>query len=344
MARSSCGGDVDEADGVGSGRSPTGANGLSSPAHSTSQRYTLPTPQNTRWSSRTSARLAPGVVVGQQQLDAAAEVGVGAAQVRPEPAEAGVAAGVGRAVRLDDRGVEADRRPAVDLDQRPHLVVRPLPALAGAVEVPRPAHPHVRVQDDAVVPLDLEVLAVALHRSTVRPARGVMPIRRGASKRTIFLSTSAVRSAAAARWMVSPSGIARPTVGRRCARRSGMRGAGGYGQLADVGEGEAEQAVVAAGHLLPHRRADRLGRREPGQVERLLRRLAVAVDGHDVGQAHGVVPGVVEARAVGVGEVLDDRERRRIGRQAGQRQRPEVLLEVAHQRRRGPARRTAPAR
>ena len=35
-------------------RSPTGANGCSSHAHSTSLRYTLPTPQNTRWSRSTS--------------------------------------------------------------------------------------------------------------------------------------------------------------------------------------------------------------------------------------------------------------------------------------------------
>ena len=105
--------------------------------------------------------------------------------------------------------------------ERPHLAVRPLPPLAGAVEVPRAAHPHVRVQDDAVVPHDLEVLAVASTDSMVRPATGGIPISRGASKRTIFSSTNAVRSAAAARWMVSPSGT-RATVGpgpRRLADR-----------------------------------------------------------------------------------------------------------------------------
>ena len=70
---------------------------------------------------------------------------------------------------------------------------------------------------------------------------------------------------------------------------------------------------------------------EPGEVERLLGRLAVAVDGHDVGQADGVVARVVEARAVGVGEVLDDGERRRVGREPRQGERAEVLLEVAQQ-------------
>ena len=192
--------------------------------------------------------------------------------------------------------------------------------------------PHVRVQDDAVVPLDLEVLAVALDRSIVRPARGVMPISRGASKRTIFWSTSAVRSAAAARWMVSPSGIAPRRYGAgavarrmpadrryRAARRRG-RGRGGCRR--------SWPPVICSRTDVAHR----LGRREPGQVERLLRRLAVAVDRHDVGQADGVVAGVVEPRAVGVGEVLDDRERRRVGRQPRQGQRAEVLLEVAQQR------------
>ena len=94
-------------------------------------------------------------------------------------------------------------------------------------------------------------------RSIVRPARGVMPISRGASKRTIFWSTSAVRSAAAARWMVSPSGIAAPTLGH--GRVAAMPVDARYGQLADVGQREADQAVVAAGHLLADAGADRLG-------------------------------------------------------------------------------------
>jgi hypothetical protein len=103
-----------------------------------------------------------GIVVGPQQLDAAIEVGVGPGEVGPEAAQPRVAGGVGAAVRLDEGGVEADGAPAVDLDERPQVVMRALPAVAIAVEVPRAAHPHVRVQDDAVVPFDLEVLAVAL--------------------------------------------------------------------------------------------------------------------------------------------------------------------------------------
>ena len=99
-----------------------------------------------------------------------------------------------------------------------------------------------------------------------------------------------------------------------------------------MGEGEADQAVVAARHLLAHRVAHGLLGREPGEVEGLLRRLAVAVDGHHERQADGVVAGVVVPGDVGVGEVLDDRERRRDGREAGERHGAEVLLEVAHER------------
>jgi len=54
-------------------------------------------------------------------------------------------------------------------------VVGTLPVLAFAVEVPHPAHPHVGVQDDAVVPLDLEVLAVALDRLDEPPGGGRDP-------------------------------------------------------------------------------------------------------------------------------------------------------------------------
>ncbi len=52
------------------------------------------------------------IVVGEQQLDASVEVGVDPAQVRAEPAEAGMARQVRRAERLDHRRVEAHRFPA----------------------------------------------------------------------------------------------------------------------------------------------------------------------------------------------------------------------------------------
>ena len=85
----------------------------------------------------------------------------------------------------------------------------------------------------------------------------------------------------------------------------------GSGQGADVPERDAEQAVLTAGNVAADGSADGFFGRVPLEVERLLRGGAVAGHRHHVGEAHGMVPGVVEAADVGVGEVLDDRERRR---------------------------------
>ncbi len=71
--------------------------------------------------------------------------------------------------------------------------------------------------------------------------------------------------------------------------------------------------------------------REPGEVERLLGRDAVATDRNDVGQAHRVVAGIVEPGTIGFGEVLDNSERRRVRRHVRERQRSEVLLEVTQE-------------
>src|SRR3712207_6939082 len=49
---------------------------------------------------------------------------------------------------------------------------------------------------------------------------------------------------------------------------------------ADMGEGELHEPPVAACHLAPHLDAHRLLRRDPGEVQRLRRRLAVTVHRH----------------------------------------------------------------
>ena len=84
------------------------------------------------------------------------------------------------------------------------------------------------------------------------------------------------------------------------------------------------------------RRLPRLQRREPGQLERVLLRRAVALDRHDVGQRHRVLPRIVERRHPGGREVLGDRERLRRGRDPRQRERAEVLLHVPQQGRPDP--------
>ncbi len=100
--------------------------------------------------------------IREQQVDDLAEVGVGFAEIWPQAAHAGMSAPIGPAIGLDRRRVEAHRHPVVDLDRGSHLRVRTPPVVATPVEVPRPRHPHVGVEDEAVVPLDLEMLAVAL--------------------------------------------------------------------------------------------------------------------------------------------------------------------------------------
>jgi hypothetical protein len=69
-----------------------------------------------------------------------------------------------------------------------------------------------------------------------------------------------------------------------------------------VGECEADQAVVAVGHLADHLGAHGLLGSEPREVERLLRGLAVTFDRHHVGEADRVVAGIVETGPFGFGK------------------------------------------
>ena len=85
-----------------------------------------------------------------------------------------------------------------------------------------------------------------------------------------------------------------------------------------MAEGETHEAVLAARHLGPYTLTDRLIRGDPREVERVLRRGAVAIDGDDEGQADGVLAGIVEPGHARVGEELGDRERLRLEGQARQ--------------------------
>ena len=100
--------------------------------------------------------------------------GRGRGRVRRSP---GWRRGVGTAVRLDDGRVEAHGAPAVDLDQRPQVVVRALPALArrgtGATI------PLIRMWVCRMTPSSHSISRCLPWLSTdsiVRPARGVIPI------------------------------------------------------------------------------------------------------------------------------------------------------------------------
>src|SRR5450756_516094 len=73
-------------------------------------------------------------------------------------------------------------------------------------------------------------------------------------------------------------------------------------------------------------------RRDPGQVERRLLRLAIAVDRHDERKSDGVLTRVVVRADARRREVLGDGERLERGGDPGERHRAEVLLQVPQQR------------
>ena len=191
------------------------------------------------------------------------------------------------------------------------MLPRMTPGARRPVEVPRPL--LMRCACARTTPsshVTSRCLPCRLDDSISAPGPGRGPDQSGASKRSIVWSTSAERRAAAA-WRRSPSGIDRPPyaavpgrwwMSRSCTSRgpptvSAKRVASCYGSSPTWARARRMQAVVAAGHLVPITvELDRLGGREPRQVESLLGRLAIAVDRHDVGEAHGVVAGVVEAR------------------------------------------------
>ena len=86
--------------------------------------------------------------------------------------------------------------------------------------------------------------------------------------------------------------------------------------MAGVGEGEAHEAVMAACHLPLDTVADGFVRSEPDEIECFLRRLAVTVDRHDVGEAASVLAGIVKSDDSGVRERVRAGARRRRGRQS----------------------------
>jgi hypothetical protein len=124
--------------------------------------------------------------------------------------------------QLDDRGVEADRDRARDLEHDPRPRRRPAPTLTGPVAMPRPVHPHVRPQLEAVVEADHEVLAVGLDRVDRRARRrsiwgpGRVAGRPSPRGRRDTAGDRAVRNS------VSPSGIG--AVSPVSDRRGGSRG------------------------------------------------------------------------------------------------------------------------
>ncbi len=151
--------------GVSTSMAPTGANGSTPQANSTSLLKTLPTPQATRWSSSATPISSLRSSTRAHPRDRGIDVGVGdvgAGEVGTEVRESGRR---GRAVReLDDRRGEAHRGPTVDLDDRAGQLRALPPPLPGAVQVPRARHPHVGAQRGTSLEPDEQVLADRLDR------------------------------------------------------------------------------------------------------------------------------------------------------------------------------------
>ena len=124
----------------------------------------LPIPARARWSSSASRDRHPGARRVAQAADRLVGIEIGRQQVRPEPPERRVERLGALLEELHDRGVEADRDRARDLDDEPGAPGRPAPALARPVAVPRAVHPQVGPDLEAVVEADQQVLAEGLDR------------------------------------------------------------------------------------------------------------------------------------------------------------------------------------
>ena len=113
--------------------------------------------------------------------------------------------------QLDDRGVEADRDGAGDLDDECRARWRPAPRLAGPVAVPRPVQPEVRPQLEPAIELDQQVLARRRRRRRSSGRRCSETCGPGSRARAPVTTRPARygRSATAILASVSPSGIRR---------------------------------------------------------------------------------------------------------------------------------------
>ncbi len=136
---------------------------------------------------------------------------------------------------LRHRDGEADGDEIRRLDQHAQVAARPLPALARPVDVPAAVHAHVGPQGEAAGEPHQQVLALGLDRLDRAAGDGRLIVDAGPAGRSrsrsgsrSCLSAPAAR-VAAARKMVSPSGIRRPRrdLAAGLNDRRGRRAAGG---------------------------------------------------------------------------------------------------------------------
>src|SRR5690606_14340477 len=156
--------------------------------------------------------------------------------------------------------------------------------------------------------------------ASVAPATRGQPSARwrwGMSSRGVLTTAVAVTWATMAATSIS-HGFARPAV------LSGIGEAGGS-HRAQVGERLPEQEAPTALELVQDRRGERVLGRQPGELERVLSRIALA------GEGDGRLARVVQGCHSRKWEVLGDRERSDVRRQLREGRGAEVLLQVAHQ-------------
>ena len=229
-----------------SGSSPTVANGLSRPAQSTAAVHVADATEHAAWSSSTAARVAR-VVVGEQQLDAATEVGVGATEVRPTPPRPGwrLASGM-RNVSTSGALKHTACHPATSTST--HLVVR--------------AHPQVAAGAGATNRSSAGACAAPRRRPTRsrHACRGSRPTRSCARPRRhtdqlggLETDHLAVDERRAQRRRRTMDGVG---ICHRASTLGTVRWASGcLRQLTHVRQGETDEAVVAASHLRARRRS-----------------------------------------------------------------------------------------
>jgi hypothetical protein len=116
--------------------------------------------------------LSRTVSIRQEQVDNPTEVGVGLAEIGTEAPHSRVASLVGDTIRLDGRSIEAHGDPAIDFDRHSHLLVRLVPLLTLAINVPRAGHSEVRMEHNIVVPHHFNVFTVALDLFEHSPGLG----------------------------------------------------------------------------------------------------------------------------------------------------------------------------
>ena len=112
------------------------------------------------------------IAVPAERFDRRVLVGRWITQIGARPTVARVAMRVELAIGLDGASAEANGCEAVNRDPDPELSRRLSPPLAGAVQVPHSAEQKVGVQDQTVVPHDVELHAMALNEFDHPAGRG----------------------------------------------------------------------------------------------------------------------------------------------------------------------------